>query len=154
MVVFEEVAGVLVVLHAAAAIVLIGASTHHAIVATGYLRGIYKVQLGRIYAATTAVAYVMTFGLGALAYPAFRYHARELYLDEHRPWASNLFDIKEHFASLGLPMVVLLFVLSRCLDPRVERSALPAYSIAAIAVCGIVWFNVFSGLIITLEKGV
>ena len=47
-----EQARALVLLHAAAAIVLIGSTTHHCLIALGYLRGSYKLRLGRIYAAT------------------------------------------------------------------------------------------------------
>src|SRR4051812_10836773 len=99
-------AKLLVLLHAAAALVLIGASTHHSIITVGYLRGVYKVRLGRIYAATIAIAYGITMLLGGLAYPTFRYHVRGLYLDRHAVWASNLFDIKESFAAIGLPLVL------------------------------------------------
>src|SRR5688572_29580211 len=102
----EAWARLLVVLHAAAAIVLIGASTHHALIAIGYLRRSYRVRLARIYAAVVLVAYAATFALGAMAYPTYRYRVRGLYLDWYEVWASNLFDIKENFAALGFPAVI------------------------------------------------
>jgi hypothetical protein len=144
----------LVLLHAAAAIVLVGASTHHAIVAWRYLRGRYPVRLGRIYAVVSAIAYGATMVLGALAYPTFRYHVRGLYFDHHAPWASNLFDIKENLASIGLPLVVGALVLSRVLDPRADRPLVVGYAVMVIGVAGIVWFGVASGLLVTLVKGV
>src|SRR5690349_115909 len=104
--VLVDQARLLVVLHAAAAMVLIGATTHHAIVTVGYLRGRTSVRLGRIYAVVGASAYAVTFLLGLLAYPTFRYQVRGLHLDRDAPWASNLFDIKETFAALGLPLAV------------------------------------------------
>ena len=48
----SEQARALVLLHAAVAIVLIGSTTHHCLISLGYLRGSYKLRLGRIYAAT------------------------------------------------------------------------------------------------------
>lgn len=143
-----------VLAHAAGAVVLVGASTHLFLVTLGYLRGRYKLRLGRIYAATVLVTYLVTFGLGSLAYPTYRYHVRGLYLDRYEVWASNLFDIKENFASIGLPLVLAMFLLSRVMDPKADRALLPGYAGAVFLVAAIVWFNVVSGLLITMAKGV
>ena len=150
---FESAARALVVLHALAAIVLIGASTHHAIIAVGYLRGNFKVRLGRIYAATVAVAYAVTFVLGLFAYPAFRYHVRGLYLDRYEAWASNLFDTKENFAALGLPLVIGAFVLSRVMKPSEDTTLLRGYAAMVVLATAIVWFSVISGLVIGQARG-
>jgi hypothetical protein len=144
----------LVLLHAAAAIVLVGSSTHHFLVTLRYLRGIYNVRLGRIYAATVAVSYGVTFLLGALSYPTYRYYVRGLYLDRHAVWASNLFDMKENFAAIGLPLVVAAFALSRVMNPKDDRELLPAYAVMVGLSTVIVWFNVISGLLITMTRGV
>lgn len=153
-IVFDGAARLLVVLHAMAAIVLVGASTHHALIAFGYLRGRYKVRLGRIYAATVAIAYGITFVLGLLAYPSFRYHVRGLYLDRHEVWASNLFDTKENFAALGIPLVIAAFVMSRAMQPQEDRGLARAYAAFVILAAVIVWFDVISGLAITMARGV
>jgi hypothetical protein len=152
---FESIARPLVMMHALSAIVLIGASTHHALIALGYLRGRYAARLGRIYAATMLVAYGLTYALGALAYPTFRYHTRALYLDRAAPAISNLFDIKEHFASLGLPLVLGAFVLSRVMVPgRDSRPLLAGYAVMVWGTTFIVWFGVLAGLWITLTRSV
>lgn len=152
---FESIARPLVLLHALAAMVLIGASTHHALIALGYLRGRYAARLGRIYAATMLVAYGVTFTLGALAYPTFRYHTRALHLDRVAPAISNLFDIKEHFASMGLPLVVGAFVLSRVMVPsRDPRGVLAGYAVMVWGTAFVVWFGVIAGLWITLVRSV
>jgi hypothetical protein len=150
----EPWARFLVLLHAAASVVLVGACTHHFLIALGYLRGTYKVKLGRIYAAIIVVAYPATVLLGALAYPTYRYHVRGLYFDRHAVWASNLFDIKENFASIGLPLVVGAFVLSRVLVPREDRALRAPYFAAVALTALIVWFNVVSGILLTMERGV
>ena len=151
---FAGAAPALVVLHALAAIVLIGASTHHAIIAVGYLRGRYRVRLGRIYAATVAVAYGVTFVLGLFAYPAFRYHVRGLYLDRYDALASNLFDTKENFAALGLPLVIAALVLSRAMVPSEDRGLARGYAVIVVLAAAIVWFGVISGLVVTQVRGV
>ena len=153
-IVFESQARLLVLLHAAAAIVLVGSTTHHFLVALSYVRGRYKDRLGRIYAATVLVAYAATFLFGSLAYPTYRYHVRALYFDRHAIWASNLFDIKENFAALGLPLVVGIFVLSRVMRPKEDRAMLVGYVAMASILVAVVWFNVISGVLLTLERGV
>jgi len=150
----EAWARVLVLFHAAAAIVLIGSATHHMIIAWGYLRQHMKLRLGRIYAQTLAIAYVITFFFGALAYPTYRYYVRGLFLDRHEQWASVLFDIKEDLAALGLPLVMALVIFCRGIDHHTPRPVILSYCAFATCVCAIVWFNLFSGLLITLVKGV
>jgi hypothetical protein len=151
---FQGAARLLVLLHAAAAIVLVGASTHNSLVALGSLRGRPKPRLTRIYAATVLGAYAATFALGSLAYPTYRYHVRGLYFDRYEVWASNLFDIKENFASIGLPLVIGAFLLSRVLEARRDRAVLAGYASFVFLSTIIVWFNVISGLLITMAKGV
>lgn len=153
-IVLDGAARLLVLLHALAAIVLVGASTHHAIVAVGYLRGKPKVRLGRIYAVVVAVAYAVTFGFGLLVYPTFRYHTRALYLDRYEHWAANLFDMKENFAALGVPLVIGTLVLSRVLDPKSDRLLVGPYAAFALLTAAIVWFDVIAGLLITMTRGV
>jgi hypothetical protein len=150
----DGAARLLVLLHAAAAIVLIGATTHHAIVAIGYLRGKPKLRLGRIYAAIIAASYAITFAFGLLVYPAFRYHTRALYLDRYERWAANLFDMKENFAALGIPLVIAIFVLSRRMNPTEDRLLVGPYVGFALITAAIVWFNVIAGLLITMTRGV
>jgi hypothetical protein len=150
----EAWARAVVVLHAAAAIVLIGSSTHHALIAIGFLRGAYRVRLARIYAATALAAYGVTFALGAMAYPTYRYRVRALYLDWYEVWASNLFDIKENFAALALPAVIVVFLLSRDLRPKEEPALVSSYVALVLFTALVVWFNVVSGLAITMAKGV
>ncbi len=151
---FDSAARTLVMLHALAAMVLIGASTHHAVIAYRYLRGRYNVRLGKIYSTTVAISYAVTFVLGLLAYPSFRYHVRALYFDRYEVWASNLFDTKENFAALGIPLVVAVWVLSRVMDPEEDRGLLRAYAAFVILAALIVWFNTISGLAITMTRGV
>jgi hypothetical protein len=153
-IVFHSAARLLVVLHAVAAIVLIGATTHHALIALGYVRGRAKVRLGRIYATTSAVAYAVTFGIGLWAYPTFRYHVRTLFLDRFEPWASNLFEAKENVAALGLPLVVMMLVISRSFDVKEDRLLVRMYAACALLVAAIVWFDVLTGIVITMTKGV
>ena len=72
----------------------------------------------------------------------------------HQPWASNLFDTKENFAALGLPLVIAAFVMSRAMQPQEDQGLVRAYAAFVILAAVIVWFNVISGLAITMARGV
>lgn len=145
-----------VMLHAVVAIVLVGAATHQAVVLWGALRGRPRPRLARIYGAVIAVSYVATTLLGALAYPAFRVNVRGLYLDANAAWASNLFDIKEDLAALGLPLALGAWWLGRVATRAGESATrpLPLTVVAVFGTAAIVWFGVVSGLLITLTRGV
>lgn len=152
---FDHWARALVVLHAAAAIVLIGATTHHALIARGYVDSrAPKLRLGKIYAATMAASYLVALVVGLLAYPAYRYRVRGVYFDRYEPWASNLFDVKENFAALGIPLVIALWVMSRSIDPQRDRELVGGYLALSLAIAAIVWFDVLAGLAVTLARGV
>lgn len=151
---FESSAKLLVLLHAVAAIVLIGSTTHHSVIALSYLRRRHDTRLGRIYAATSLVAFSVTFVLGAIAYPTYRYHVRDQYLDRSAVWASNLFELKENFAALALPMVIGAFVVSRSFDPKAHRTMIAGYITLVAVPALIVWFDVIAGLLVTMTKGV
>jgi len=153
-VILEHQGRLLLLLHAAGAIVLVGASTHHFLIALGYLRGRFKVRLGRIYAITVVISYGVTFTLGALIYPAFRYLVRGLYLDRHEIWASTLFEMKENLAVLGLAISIGALILSRAMDPALDRHTRLGYAACVFTQTAIVWFNVVSGLLITMARSV
>jgi hypothetical protein len=142
--VFAGLARELVLVHALAAIVLMGATTHHALVAIGYLRGSFRVRLGRVYATTTLVTYAIVMALGAASYPSFRV----------RGPAPAMFEIKEDLATLAIPAVIAVWWWSRTLDPARERRFLPGYLAMVLFTTGAVWFNVTAGLLVTMARGV
>jgi hypothetical protein len=144
----------LLVLHAVASVALVGASTHHALQMRHYLRGRFgKKGLEKLYAKVIAVSYVVTFGLGALLYPSYRYHVRGLYLDRYAPWVAELFDVKEMYASLALFIAIGLGLLAYTLDPEKERPLVKVYAAMSVLVCAVVWFNVVAGLIVVSARG-
>ncbi len=151
---FGGIAQGLVLLHALVALALCGACTHHLVVAVGYLRGVYRVGLGRIYALVTACCYAAVFILGLTAYPSYRYFVRGLYFDRHVVWASNLFDIKENYAALGLPLALTLLLLSRSFEPSRDKALVAPYTVLVACVFALVWFMGISGLLITMQRGV
>jgi hypothetical protein len=150
--VVSPIARGLVLLHAVGALILVGAATHHVVVALGYLRGSFRVRLGRIYAATIAVTYAATMTFGAWAYPTYRVHARPL-LETSAPWVATLFEVKEDVATLALPLVLVTWLLSRTMDPREDEHLVPPYVVLVLLTTGAIWFELTSGLLITMVRG-
>ncbi|MBK7975672.1 MAG: hypothetical protein IPK07_21120 [Deltaproteobacteria bacterium] len=149
----ESLSTPLLVLHALAATVLIGSTTHDAILLVGYLRGRFgRVRLEKLYVRIQLVAYLVTFALGSLAYPAYRIYVRAAVFDRHAPWAANLFDIKENLAALALPLMIGYAWLSRVIDPRADAAWRPMYVGFGLSIAAVVWFSVVSGLVVVLER--
>jgi hypothetical protein len=145
----------LLVLHAGGSIVLIGASTHHALQMRHYLRGRFgRAKLEKTYAKVVSVAYVLTFALGALLYPSYRVHVRGYYLDRVAPAFSVLFDLKETYASLTLVIAVALGALALTLRPAETPALVRVYAVMSLIVCAVVWFNVVAGLLVVSAHGV
>jgi hypothetical protein len=145
----------LVVLHAVASIVLVGASTHHALSMRAWLRGRFPApRREKRWARVVAVSYVVTFAFGAMLYPTYRYHVRGLYLDRYAPWAAHLFDVKEVYAALALLLAVGLGVLSYSFDPERDRPLVRIYAAMSAIVCAVVWFDVVAGLVVMSVRGI
>jgi hypothetical protein len=146
----------LLVLHTAGSIVLIGSSTHHLLEMRHYLRGRFgRASLVRTYAQVIAVSYVVTFALGALLYPSYRVHVRGLHLDHHAPFYAGLFDVKETYASIALIVAVGLGVMGRVLEPKGEHGVLVrTYAGMSAVVCAVVWLNVVFGILVVSVRGV
>lgn len=145
----------LLVLHALLAMLLIGSMTHNVLITTRYLWGrFHKVKLEKLYVKVAFTAYLLTFSLGSLLYPNYRYHVRAQYLDKQAPWATNLFDIKEHWAAIGLALFGVYLILSLTMDPQKDRPVLFLYVFLSVILAVIVWFAVIAGLLVTSVKGV
>lgn len=145
----------LLVLHAGASIVLIGASTHHALLMRHYLAGRFlHERLEKTYAKVVSVAYAITFALGALLYPTYRVHVRGTYLDRHAPAYAGLFDVKEVYASLTLTVAIALGALALTLRPSESKELTRVYAVMSLVVCGVVWFNVIAGLLVVSVRGI
>jgi hypothetical protein len=151
---FYDFRRVLLVLHAAGSIVLIGASTHHALQMRHYFRGVFtRERLEKTYAKVVSVAYVVTFILGAMLYPTYRVNVRAFFLDAHEPSMSALFDLKETYASLTLVVAVALGALALTLRPAKAPALARVYAAMSLIVCGVVWFDCIAGVLVLSARG-
>ena len=83
-----------------------------------------------------------------LLYPHFRVHVRADFLDEQAPWATKLFEVKEHLAVFALPLSLSFWALSR------QREATPAREWMGLILPLAVLFLFAAGVLIANVKGV
>ncbi len=150
---FASSGKILVLLHTLAATVLLGACTHQIVVAWRSRRGVLNQRLSRIYGLTAGLSAVATVGLGALAYPPYRYFTRGLYLDHCAVTVSKLFDVKEDLAVLALGAAALVWCTTRVLHRHSDRVVFDVYLGASVSLGAIIWFNALSGFFIALTRG-
>lgn len=145
---------VLLLAHLGATMVLMGALVHHFWCVVGYVRGQFNRQnLEKRYARVLFWAYLVTYGLGALIYPAYRIYIRHLYFDPQLPWATGLFEVKEHWGALALALVAVLYGLRKTFQPAEARDMLRLYIPLCFLVNLIVWYKVIVGCYLTILKG-
>ncbi|MBK7580695.1 MAG: hypothetical protein IPI67_10865 [Myxococcales bacterium] len=109
MLAFEPYARLLHFLHLLAAVVSV-ASCVHLLVRMAKGRPDPRV---RRHGLVLGVAYSAAWLLGATIYPTFRVRVRADFLDAAHPWATGLFEIKEHAATLALLPVLTIVLLTR-----------------------------------------
>lgn len=144
----------LLLIHGLSAVLLWGAITHQAIAlwwpgpraGPGFWGGLRGVHADR-YARAVAVLFVSTLVLGAILYAPFRVLVRAAYLDTHVPWATGLFEIKEHAAAIGL--AVLPAYLAAWRDPEAESTRRALTTGLAL----IVWLNYVVGHVVNNVRG-
>jgi hypothetical protein len=145
----------LLVVHALVAMALTGACTHQAVVCWRLMKGKpVAPRLARVYTQVIGWTFTVAFVGGLLMYPHYRYHVRGLYLDRHAVWASNLFDMKENLAALGLPVALALLYMGHGYSPSDERGLSPVFAVLSWLLWAMVAFSSVAGLLITSVKGV
>jgi hypothetical protein len=147
----------LLLLHATASVFLLGAITHQAVSAwwparpqpVTFFSAFRNVTASR-YATPIVLLYLLMIGTGALLYPPFRLNVREALLDTEIPWATGLFELKEHFAAVGLgilPAYWLLWRKSAEVENGSPRKLLTAF------LCLASWWNFLVGHVVNNLKG-
>lgn len=103
---------VLLILHGLLSIALLGALTHQAAALwwparRGGQRFVdrFRGRQAIVFTNAIVVLYVLTFVLGAVLYPSYRIDVRVV-LEDMRVYApTGAFELKEHFAALGLGLL-------------------------------------------------
>jgi hypothetical protein len=146
----------LLVLHALVAIALIGAITHQVV---GTYRapatpqtflGRYAATRGASYTGAIIILYVVSCILGDIVYAPYRLEIRTALEDLNLPAANGIFEIKEHFAAIGLFMLPVYWLYWR--TPLAAEYATARRYVTTI-LAFFVWWNLVVGHILNNIKG-
>jgi amino acid transporter len=154
MVFLEGAYSFLLLVHLFVTFVLVGSMTHGLLIVIDYLRGKFNRQkLEWLYVRVALWSYVIVYVIGALIYPAYRIYIRHNYFDPQLPWATGLFEAKEHWAVVGMAMFFVYYFLRKNLQPAEEKDKLWLYVPLCFLLNIIVWYKVVVGCYLTILKG-
>lgn len=144
----------LLITHLVVTFILIGSMTHHLLCLKDYVRGRFQRERLELYYVKVAFwSYLVVYTLGALIYPAYRVHIRRDYFDPSLPWATGLFEVKEHWGAVGLAPFFACYLLRKSFRPSEERQKLWLYVPLCLLLNVIVWYKVVVGCWLTTLKG-
>lgn len=142
----------LLIIHGLVAVALLGAITHQTIAACMPSRGRRGSFVGRFrgvtpgsFANAIVVLYAVSAVLGGIVYLPFRVHIRPD-LERASQWpALGVFDLKEHFVSIGMALLPAYWVCWR--KQLAENDSRTAAALTLI-LCFIVWWSFLIGHIL------
>lgn len=155
MVVFETAGKLLLFLHLAGAFALAGSLTHNLVIGTTYFwRPANRFKLLRLYAKISAISYTVVFIIGSVIYPNFRVHVRAAWFDTQLPFASALFEIKEHWAAVGLLLAWWYVAACRSLDEKSDKVHRLSVVAGGYVFYLIVWYLIICGYYLTTLRSI
>jgi hypothetical protein len=148
---------VLLIVHGLLAVALLGAITHQAASVwlparkpAGSFVGRFRSVPAPSYANAIIVLYVCTAILGGIIYAEYRISVR-LVLEQLDLWKANgVFELKEHFAAMGLGMLPAYWFYWRA--PLAQEHARTRAILTAM-LAFIVWWNFLAGHILNNIRG-
>jgi hypothetical protein len=149
---------VILICHLLVALVLLGAVTHQAISLLWPAKGgqaslvrSYRAVRSNLYTNVVIVLFIVTVVFGSLLYPQYRISVLTFLTVIHIRYFGGLFELKEHFAAIGLGLLPLYWLLWKKL-PLTEHVRPRAVVTTLLAF--FVWYNLLVGHIINNLKGV
>ena len=150
-------ATVLLIVHGLLAVALLGAITHQALSAwaparkpAGSFVGRFRGVASASYANAIVVLYALTALLGAILYPDYRLDVRIVLEQLELKPQNGAFELKEHFATVGLAMLPAYWYYWRQpLAPEHARTRAVLTAVLAF----IVWWNFLVGHILNNVRG-
>jgi hypothetical protein len=98
-------------------------------------------------------SYVIVYIFGAIIYPAFGVYIRRPFFDGPMPWMTGLFEVKEHWAVIGLILMYVCYYVRKSFDPQEEKHKLYLYIPLCILLNIATWYVVVSGSYLSIMKG-
>ncbi|MFQ6036615.1 MAG: hypothetical protein ACE5NM_12325 [Sedimentisphaerales bacterium] len=153
MVFLENFYSFLLLVHLFATFVLVGSMTHNLFCVIDYMRGKFnRKKLEQLYVTVSVWSYIIVYAVGVLIYPAFRVRIRPDF-DGDLPWATGLFEVKEHWSVVGLAMFFVYYFLRKSFQPDNEKEKLFLYVPFCFLLNIILWYKVIVSCYLTLLKG-
>ena len=154
MVFMEKFYEIILLAHLFATFVLVGSMTHNLLCVIDYLRGRFGRQKRELlYVKVSFWAYVIIYLLGALIYQAFRVYIREEHFDTQMPWATGLFEVKEHWSVIGLALFFVYYLMRNSFRPDTEKEKLFLYVPICFLLNLILWYTIIVSCYLALLKG-
>ena len=148
---------VLLIVHALLAVGLLGAITHQTIGAWLPSRSSSGSFVARVrsvaapaYANAVVALYLSTALIGSILYPEYRLSIRVAVEQLELPVANGIFELKEHFAALGLAILPAYWALWRQPD---SGEAPRTRGLLTALLAFIVWWNFLTGHILNNIRG-
>ena len=147
----------LLIVHGLLAVALLGAITHQTASAwlparkpAGSFAGRFRAVGAAAYTNAIIALYICTFLLGAIIYPEFRVSIRGVLEELDVPAAMGSFELKEHFAVVGLAVLPAYWYFWRL--PLAEEHSRTRRALTAI-LAFIVWWNFLVGHVVNNFRG-
>lgn len=148
---------ILLIFHGLAAVLLLGAVTHQAIgvwrprplPAGGFFRRVANVQ-GASYTNAIIVLYVIVCVVGGVIYPTYVLDVKGSLTDARMLSAIGAFEIKEHFAVVGLALLPTYWYFWKDVD---RTAHVLTRQINTTLLSLLVWWNFLVGHILNNIKG-
>jgi hypothetical protein len=146
----------LLILHGLLAVALLGAITHQVLSVwmpahkpAGNFSARFRAVAGGAYVNTIIVLYIVTFVLGAVIYTEYRVSIRVV-VEQMEAWSAHgSFELKEHFAAVGLAMLPAYRYFWH--QPSAEQTRTRNAITALLAF--IVWWNFLVGHVLNNIRG-
>jgi hypothetical protein len=144
----------LLIVHLLGTFVLAGSIMHNLFVVLDYVKGKFARRKRELYYLKyTLWSYVIVYVIGAVIYPAFGVYIRRPFFDTPMPWATGLFEVKEHWAAVGLALMFVYYFLRKSFDPQDERHKLFFYIPLCLILNVITWYVIIVGCYLSVLKG-
>jgi len=154
MVFLEHLFQPLLLLHFLVTFLLVGSMSHHLVCLVNFMRGrFFQLKREKLMLSIAFWSYLAIYLFGCLIYPAFRVYMRHEYFDTALPWATGLFEVKEHWASHGLIILGSCYILRKYFDPADDKQKLWLYIPLCLTANIILWYVVLAGAYLTHLKG-
>ena len=147
----------LLILHGLVGVALLGAITHQTVsalrrqpVRSGSFVDRYTGVNNKTFTVAVVSLYVVQFILGAVIYPAYRLNVRIPFEEMSLGWAIGLFELKEHFAGIGLSLLPIYAYTWRTEQQETHRRDRIAISLLLAL---IVWWDFLVGHILNNIRG-